>query len=117
MTRLIGCIIAMIAVPAQADDTRTWTNLIGTAYVNLGPPLAPGAVASVTFHDEPLHYDDERFELTDLGLNVVIEFTWNAGAGDAITILPPDGYIAVPPTLSPGESAKGLSHIYEYLGG
>lgn len=116
MIRLAAA-LCMCATPISAADTKTWSSLMGTSYVELGPPLVSGAVASVTFHDEPLHSHDEDFTLSDRGIDVDVRFNWNAGAADTITVFPPDGYIAVPDTLTPGESAKGVSHIYKYLGG
>lgn len=113
----LSMIFALAAIAANAADTRTWSSLIGTSYIELGPPLVSGAVASITFYDEPLHSADELFTLTDRGLDVEIDFDRQAGAGDIITIYPPEGYIAVPQTLAPGEGTKGVSHIYKYLGG
>lgn len=123
----------LLAAPALASltvagasfsaDTRTWPGHIGSGLrdstVQIHAPTQPGAVACITFKNEPVHNSDETFSLTWEGVTASIIFDWQVGGGqnEALTITASDGLVAVPYELSVAEGAHGVSCLFEYLGG
>lgn len=84
--------------------------------VEIGPTTRQGAVAEVIFHNTNTNgHDDERRKtvtLNGMSVDVVFGFNVNAETHDRITIYPPDGFIAIPDTLTLPEESEGVSYIY-----
>lgn len=88
---------------------------IATTQVQLEPTDAPGAVAAVTIHNRNTNgrEDNGEYTLELNGLTVVVVFVWNrVGDNDNITVLVPDGYVAVPRSLDVPEDTSGEILIY-----
>lgn len=113
-------ISALTASPAIAQDTRTWGAQWGSpSHVTIHEPTAPDAVATVTFENTEVHGGNEEFALTFGDITVQIIFDWQADGTSAerITVFAPDGYAAVPPSITVQENAEGVIHIVEWIGG
>ncbi|MEM1129295.1 MAG: hypothetical protein AAGH83_02120 [Pseudomonadota bacterium] len=109
LASLMALGLAAWSVQAGAVDS------IMRSTVEITPTDEPGAVAEIHFHNTGTHMrgDNGRYTVERDGLSVDIEFTWNAvGQSDRIRIFPPDGYVALPPQLIPGEYESGVSLLY-----
>jgi hypothetical protein len=121
MTRLTLLLLAL-ASPAAADNARIWPGIVGSfgpSSITLHEPTDPSAVATVTFVNTQVHSLDEVFGLTWGEIEITVAFVWNVNdsALERIEVIPPDGYIAVPPVLDVAEYATGVVHIIAYVGG
>jgi hypothetical protein len=119
----IALCAAFIGTAAPAQSIKEWTaDNHGAApnrsYVELHEPRVAGAVASVTFANEPVHAMDERFTLERDGLAVTVSMDWQADDTQAerITVTPPEGYAAVPPWLTLDEGVTDTLHIFKWEG-
>lgn len=107
---------------ASADETYTWPGHIGSdwekSYVRLGPPEVEGAVATLTFHNQPVHSKDEAIRLEHAEIVAGVHVIWNyeGGPHERITLTLPPGYIAVPWELRTREHQTEKMHIYEWEG-
>ena len=109
----IALAVAILALPATAQERHEWGSGLGRVRVEIGPPKAPGAVASITFYDDYVHTGNETLALVQDGLTVTMEVKFFPGApGEELHLNPSEGYFAWPEVLSPGEWQTGLSHIY-----
>ena len=105
--------LALIALPASADTIR----LMGTT-VTLQDTLQPGAVAEIHYHNHdsngPTH--EGEYPLSHAGLTAQFSFDWNAapGGADQINVTVPEGYVAVPPSLTLPENREGVIYIYTF---
>jgi hypothetical protein len=122
MTRLTLLLLALASPAGAADNARIWPGVVGSfgpSSITLHEPTDPSAVATVTFVNTQVHSLDEVFGLTWGEIEVTVAFVWNADDGPAerIEIIPPDGYIAVPPVLDVAEYATGVVHIIAYVRG
>lgn len=117
-----GATIAWVAyttpVYPQGADVYTWPQSLkgDQAYVKIGTPEHPAAIATVTFHDVSIHGRNKSFTLHG-AVPVQIEFIWRGGAADTVRITPPAGYVSIPAEITPGEGETGKAHIFIYLGG
>jgi hypothetical protein len=121
MTRLALLLLAL-ASPAAADNARIWPGAVGSfgpSSITLHEPTDPSAVATVTFVNTQVHSLDEVFGLTWGEIEITVAFVWNVNdsALERIEVIPPDGFIAVPPVLDVAEYATGVVHIIAYVGG
>lgn len=121
MTR-VAALLCAVATPAVADSSRVWENLYAAdadSSVTIHEPTEPGAVATVTFVNTPVHGMDEQFSIAHDGIKVSVHFEWNADGTDSerMTVYPPDGYIAIPETITVPEDQTMALHIYQWLGG
>ena len=121
MTRL-ALLLLTLASPAAAENTRIWPGVVGSfgpSTITLHEPTDPGAVATLTFVNTMVRANDEVFGLTWDEIEVTVSFEWNVNdsALERIEIIPPDGYVAVPPVLDVAEYATGVVHIIAYVGG
>jgi hypothetical protein len=122
MIRTIALLLAL-ASPAAADPSvKVWPGMQGAtepSTITLHAPTDPAAVATITFVNTQVHGADEVFDLSWEGIEVTIYFEWNADESpvERIEVIPPDGYIAVPPVLDVQEHTTGTVQIIPYLGG
>lgn len=75
----------------------------------------PGAVAEILYiNDDVNSAADNGVKMLTLGsLTVEVTFAWDAeGGSDRIVVTPPDGYMAVPDTLTLPEDGRGTLLIY-----
>lgn len=120
MTRAACLALAMLASAAHAEPRHEWPGTAASGYrsawVEIHEPTEPGAVAAVTFQNEPVHEADEAFAVTRDGLTVRIEMEWQADDGqeERLTLHPPEGFVAVPRTLTVPESATATAQIYAF---
>lgn len=108
---------AFLAAPVIAEtNLTTWGN--GSSYIRLQPTKAPGAVAEVVFHNEAVHSDKtETFDLSLGGFTLTVEAVVGRGATpDDMTVIVPEGYIAVPPMVSVPEGESRVITIYSTEG-
>jgi threonine dehydrogenase-like Zn-dependent dehydrogenase len=63
-----------------------------------------------------MHEAGEDFAVTREGLTVRIEMEWQVDGGqeERLTLHPPEGYVAVPRTLTVPESAAATAQIYAF---
>ena len=115
MNRLI-IPICLAATPVIADERHLWPGRGpgGGSWVEIHEPTEDHAVASVTFKNEEVHTEDERITLTYEGVEVVVVLDWQANDTEAerLTVLPPAGYIALPPEIVVPEGERKTVHIY-----
>lgn len=114
MTRA-ALFLCTLALPASAETARhSWYVAGMEAWVEMHAPTAPGAVASVTFHNRNLHQGDEPFALTFDGMTVDVHLEWNVNGGtdERITVTPPEGFVAHPTHITVPEDATMTLHIY-----
>ena len=113
---------AVFLTPAFADAEKVWRGQPSSNYepsiARLHEPTAPDAVASLTFQNEPVHWQDEAFSLDWGGFVVLVEFDWQADHTQAerLTVYPPDGYIAIPPQITVNEDETQTLHFYAWEG-
>jgi hypothetical protein len=119
----IALALVLCAATAAAQEARhEWPGNHASGYkpawVELHAPAVAGAVASVTFHNEPVHSADEVFPLALDGLVIDVEATWNVDHGpqERIAVTPPPGYAAVPPFVDVSEGRRETLHIYRWEG-
>jgi hypothetical protein len=106
-------VAAVLALPAVAQERHEWHGGPSRSWVELHAPTAPGAAASVTFHDEPVHTGGETFSLTLDGLTLSIRVEhMGAMPGERLHLTAPAGYYVWPEVLQPGEHKRGTAHIY-----
>ena len=110
----IAILSMILALPATAQERHEWVGGRGTSWVEIGPPEAPGAVASITFYDDYVHTTaDETFALRQGGLTVTVHVkVFRGPPGEELHLTPQEGYFAWPEVLSPGEWQTGVAHIY-----
>lgn len=101
---------AMLSAPAFASDTYIWD---GDTHVHLAPSNRPGVEAEVLFSNTGIHLMNVyTFTLSIDGLAVDVRVEINAsGADDLITVTPPPGFLAVPPSLLVPEDGGGRIDI------
>ena len=106
-------LLAALALPAVAQSRHEWHGGPSRSWVELHAPTAPGAAASVTFHDEPVHTGAEVFTLTldGLALSIRVEHM-GAMPGERLHLTAPAGYYVWPEVLQPGEHETGTAHVY-----
>ena len=121
MIRTTALLLAL-ASPAAAENVKVWLGIPGAtepSTITLHAPTDPAAVATLTFVNTQVHGADEVFDLSWEGIDVTVYFDWNAddGSAERIEVIPPEGYVAVPPVLDVAEHTTGTVQIIEYLGG
>lgn len=98
--------------PVAAGETIAW-NVRTIATIRA--TTEPGAVAEIVYVNDDVNSSaDNGVQMLTLGsLTVEVTFTWDAdGGSDRITVAPPDGYMAVPDTLTLQEGTEGRLLIY-----
>lgn len=113
MTRL-ACLLALLAAPACADPSHAWgSGDDGPCRVWLTPMDEPDAVAALRFANRliwDLHPETVTLEVGGLAVVVTVE-----GRGgrrpDLLTVVPPIGYRADPPTLLVADDSVGVVMI------
>lgn len=108
-----GMIIgASLAVMAFAQDSHRWTP---DTFIRIQPTIQPGAIAEVVFQNHEIHQlQREDFTLSLDGLTVSVVFEMNvAGADDRYTVIPPEGFIAWPESLTVPENGAGVIYVVE----
>lgn len=117
---LRAMITLLLATPLHAESIKTWEYPISPArsYVEVHAPTAPNAVATVTFLNDTVHSTDEKFDLTYDGLTVTFLFDWQFDDthDERLTVLPPEGYVAVPSEVIVPEGDTATIHIYKWEG-
>lgn len=112
MTRAILAAL-VCATAAHADTRREWHGGPVSSWAEIHAPTAPGAVASVTFHDQPIHAGPDTFVLTWDGVSVTARLEFFGGPdGERLHLSVPDGYSVWPEVLEPGERGTGTAHVY-----
>lgn len=120
MTR-VALIACLVAAPALAQDDTALFGVpsdLGATSVRLQPTDAPDAVAEVVFVNAQINKDADEGVSTlvmgDLIVEVTFGFNVAPGGADSITVVPPPGYYADPPTLVVTENDSGTVLIYQY---
>jgi hypothetical protein len=116
MTRFLTltAIFCVAFSAAVASDVHMWGP---TAFVHMQPTTIPGAVAVISFQNDTLHQQMvETFELTLDGLTVTVRIDALLSLEpETMTVTPPEGYIAVPESVTVPEDGAG--QIVIYIGG
>lgn len=118
----IAALLILAATAVASSPRHVWPGHVGSgdldSWIELHAPTDPGAVATLTFENQPVHSTDETITLPHDGLTVTIGLDWNAEgyANEVLTIEPQDGFVAVPRTLSVGEGSTGTAQIYKFTG-
>jgi hypothetical protein len=114
-------------VPAIVVGVLLWAALFSAAYgadtyawnaetrVTIQPSSKPGAVAEVVFLNTGIHLLNTysfQIDLEGLAVSVTVEIN-TEGAADTMTVTPPEGYIAVPESVTVPEDGAGQIIIYE----
>lgn len=110
--------LALIASPAVAGDTYSWGSMFYGSTITLQPTQTPGAVAEVVFANETVHADEVVTFTLDLD-GLAVEVTAVVGRGltpDEMTVVAPEGYLAVPPEISVAEGEVGVILVVPFLG-
>lgn len=107
--------------PQSTESLRVYPSYIGglePGSVELGPPKVEGATRTVTFNNTAVNgpQDTETYVLTHEGFQDTIDFVWSPG-NDTLEVIPPEGFVSVPPSASVPEGSIQEFHIYQYLGG
>lgn len=111
-TMLILFCATWVLGPVAAGETIDW-NVKTIATIRA--TTEPGAVAEILYiNDDVNSAADNGVQTLTLGsLTVEVTFTWDAeGGSDRIMVTPPDGYMAVPDTLTLPEDGRGTLLIY-----
>lgn len=105
--------MSWLLTPVHGAETVDWN--IKT-FATIKATNEPGAVAEIIFNNVDVNgaADNGTKELSLGTLTVEVTFTWDAAAGgaDRITVAPPDGYMAIPDTLTLQEGTEGRLLIY-----
>lgn len=103
---------AQIPIRPNGPHIRNW--LGGISSVELHAPEEPGAIATLTFHNQEVHNSDERFTLTWNGIDVVVFFDWQFQdtAAEQVCALPPDGMVAIPECITVDEKGTESLSIF-----
>lgn len=108
MTRflILTAIFCAAFSTAFAADTYRWNH---ETFVTIQPSSRPGVEAEVHFvntdiHDQP--YFSFDLDLDGLVVTVLVEIN-TSGADDTMTVVPPDGYIAIPTEVTVPEHGAG----------
>lgn len=77
----------------------------GDSWMELHEPTVDHAEATLTFYNTEVHNGQERITLQYEDIVVVVMFTWNVREtpAEALEVLPPDGYIAIPQYIEANE--------------
>jgi hypothetical protein len=123
MIRLALC-ICIAATPVMADSGYTIDHFAGPqqepSSISIGPADRPGALAKVTFRNEPVNGGPNEGDQPDLefsGFVVGVRFYWQANGttDDAIELTPPEGVVCVPSCyLQVHETATGDVYLYSH---
>jgi hypothetical protein len=104
--------VAYIGPPANAPERLST--------VTLQPTDEPGAYAEVIFVNRDVNgsRDNGTYHVEIPGLAIEVNFRWSSAA-DAIEVITPDGFFAVPAIVevAEGDSARVLIYSGEWLGG
>lgn len=116
MRGILASLTLLCALPAGAETQHMWAG--GYSSIAIQPTDAPGAVAEIVFDNRTVHSDTlERFDLTLDGLTVTVEALVGRGlTPDRMSVIVPDGYIAVPPDLDVVEDEVGVILVLPFLG-
>ena len=118
MTRLP--LIALLCLPtlAEAESKRVWHGgMSEPSVVELHEPTSLSAAATLTFRNTEVHSADDVFSLTWDGITVSVGFEFNAdGGSERVTVEAPDGYVAVPRSITVPESRSDVIHIVKWSG-
>ena len=114
----LATIFVLIATPAAADSVKAWGAPSNQSKLEMHAPTAPDAVATLTFENREVHAGKDEFTLTFDGLTVFVEFGFNVDSlgSERVTVYAPDGYVAVPPSITVQENDTGEIHIVEWVG-
>ena len=116
-------VLTLLATPAAAEQSRVvWPSVTGVtdaSFIEMHEPTHPDAHATITFHNEQVHEGREDFALTYDGLTaqIVLGFNVEPGGAERITVIPPDGYLAVPAEITVPEHQHDEVQIVPWLGG
>lgn len=125
MTRwLLPLLLAPTVLFAEPPDTIAPGRNQGDAFVwddrtfiRLQPTNEPGAVAEVVFSNTENHARDERFFLQIEGMEgLEVEIIFDivpTPPPDSITVIVPEGYIAIPERLEVAEGEEDKVLIYQ----
>lgn len=112
-------ILFLAAGVANAQEARfEWPaggDIAPSAWVELHEPRDhPTAHAEVTFENRSTHKSNDHLFLTLGATTVEIILDWNFGGTTAerITVIPPAGYIAIPPEITVNEDQTGVVAIF-----
>lgn len=111
LTLVLAWMLFWVSVfAAFAGDTYRWD---AETYVYMTPSERPGVEAEILFRNAPTHLlSNYTFTLEIDGLAVDVRVEINAsGADDLITVTPPPGFMAVPPSLLVPEDGGGRIDI------
>lgn len=107
----VGAALWILAITsAFAGDTYIWD---AETFVYMTPSERPGVEAEILFRNAPTHLlSNYSFTLEIDGLAVDVRVEINAsGADDLITVTPPAGFMAIPPSLLVPEDGGGRIDI------
>jgi hypothetical protein len=120
---VLAILAALAAGPVASDESkRVWpsaTSYTDPAVIELHAPTQPDAAATVTFWNQMVHHANEEFSLTFDGITVDIFFGFNVtkNGAERVTVIPPDGYLAIPSEIDVPEHQVGHIQIVKYRGG
>lgn len=101
-----------------APNRFEWTFGPDVSFVELHEPTDPAAEVTVTFDNAQVHTQDEEFTLEYEGIEVyfLMDFQHNSEQAEKLTVIPPDGYVAVPSEIIVWENESQIVHIYKWRG-
>lgn len=79
------------------------------------PSEEPGAVAEVVFKNEEVNnfqVDEFSLAIGTLDVQIRLDVHLAPNAPDTVTVIPPDGYIAIPEQMTVDEGSTGIITIY-----
>lgn len=130
MTRL-ALALALCASPALAQEPllgtltkteRHWPGGIGSSGVpstlTVHAPTIPGAFATITFANQPVHSMNEDFVFVWEDVEIAIHFIYNVDLINAerVVVSVPPGYVAVKPETDVLEYQTSEIHIFKWEG-
>lgn len=104
------------------EKERYWPGSVGSSgkpsTLTIHEPTVPGAVATITFVNQPVHSMNEDFVLTWNDVQIGIHFIYNVDLINAerVVVSVPPGYVAVKPETDVLEYQTSEIHIFKWEG-
>lgn len=118
--RRLTIIMTLLATPALAADRLTVSGAGDHPPMVVEIQPAEDHAANVIFHNSLTDINegpDDPFALSIGGLEVVVDLSIRLGHRvDTMTVLPPAGYVAIPPEISVPEFEVGVIEIHRFEG-
>lgn len=105
--------LALLASPAFADDTA----YCGESLAAMRPGEGEAVAQVIILNRYSAAPNDCQSDVTLNGLNVVIQFANQPGrTPDAVRVVVPEGFIAIPPEVTLDEDEQGTVEIFAIEG-